>query len=142
MLNPYSIVLGLFIIAGFITAIRGGHSLIKSQKTTHWPEVEGRIEETGLSSESHDLLPHVLFSYTVDGQTYRQTVKFSNDVSPTQEFASRYLEKFPQGATVKVYYNPDHPQDATLEPGQHKGDWLLVALGLGMTILGTVFLLG
>ncbi len=65
MFNPYAIILGLFIIAGFIAALWGWFIIAKARKTRRWPVVEGIIEQSAPTSEANDLLPHILFSYTV-----------------------------------------------------------------------------
>jgi len=44
------------------------------------------------------------------------------------------------GATVRVYYNPEQLNMATLEPGA-QGDWMILALGLMMAFGGMIALL-
>ena len=73
MFNPYIIILSLFIVAGLIATIWGWTIIAKGQKTLRWPNVEGIIEESRPASDADDLLPHILFSYTVAVQTYRCT---------------------------------------------------------------------
>jgi hypothetical protein len=59
----------------------------------------------------------------------------------TPDFAENYVKKYSQGIKVRVYYNPGQPGQATLEPGVARGDWLIFALGLAASLLGTLFLL-
>lgn len=141
MFNPYSIILGLFIAAGLLATLWGLRIIVMARKTLQWPSVEGTIEESKASSEStesNDLLPHIEYCYSVEQQTFREIMKFSGDITPSQEFARSYVDKYPVGARVQVYYNPANPEMATLEPGLGKGDWLVLAIGLGMLILGIV----
>ena len=95
MFNPYIIILSLFIVAGLIATIWGWTIIAKGQKTLRWPNVEGIIEESRPASDADDLLPHILFSYTVAAQTYRCTVEFSSGITPTQEFTASYMKDFP-----------------------------------------------
>jgi hypothetical protein len=139
MLNPYIIILGLFIIAGLVTTLWGLRIILKARKTQHWPHVDGIIEESRISSDHDDLLPHIQFRYSVDQTSCRQTMTFSGDITPTQEFAASYVQKYPAGSKVQVYYNPEDPNTATLEPGLGKGDWLVFAMGLGMLLFGIIF---
>ena len=48
------------------------------------------------------------------------------------------MKRFPTGTKVLVYYDPEQPDHATLEPGPGQGDWLVFALGLGTLIFGIV----
>ena len=141
MFNPYSIILVLFILGGLLASGWGLRVLLVARKSLQWPFVEGVIEESRLSSEGDDLLPHIMYSYTVEQQNYRQVLKFSGDITPTQEFAKSYVDKFPADAQVKVYYNPEHPEISTLEPGPGKGDWLILSIGLSMFLFGLLLLI-
>ena len=88
MFNPYAIILGLFIIAGFIVALWGWFIIAKARKMRRWPVVEGTIEQSAPTSEANDLLPHILFSYTVDAHTYRRALEFPGGTSPSPELAA------------------------------------------------------
>ena len=138
MFNPYTIILSLFLVAGIFTTLWGLLIIIKAQKTRDWPCGDGVIEESKPSSDRNDL-PLIQFSYTVGDTRYRRTLEFPGDITPTQEFAASYMQKYPVGTKVPVYYNPDKPGAATLEPGLGKGDWLVLAIGLGMLLFGIMF---
>ena len=71
MLNPYIIILTLFLIAGFMATLWGWLIIRKASKTKHWPSVDGVVVESKLAAADIDLLPHIHFSYTVD-QTQHQ----------------------------------------------------------------------
>ena len=136
MFNPYVIILGLFIIAGFIAALWGWFIIAKARKTRRWPVVEGAIEQFAPTSEANDLLPYILFSYTVDARTYQRVFEFPGGTNPSPELATSYIRKYPIGAKVPVYYNPDQPDQATLEPGLNRGDWMIPVLGIAAIAFG------
>jgi len=140
MMNPYIIILSLFVIGSLLATLWGWRVIVKGRKTLTWPNVTGIIEESTPTSEGDDLLPHILFSYCVAEQSYRYSVEFPRGMTPTPEFTAQYMQRFPVGASVSVYYDPQKPNQATLEPGPVKGDWLIFALGIGSTLLGLVFL--
>lgn len=140
MLNAYGLIIGLFIIGGLIAALWGGVLIARARRTRHWPSVEGVIEASEVSSHTDDLLPHIEYSYTVDGNTYRRVVDFPAGTTPTQELSASYLQKYPQGSTVRVHYDPADPETATLAPGAEGGDWLVLAFGLGAVLLGILML--
>lgn len=136
MLNPYAIILGLFVIAGFVTALWGWFIIVKARKTQCCPVVEGVVEQSTPTSEANDLPPHILFSYTVDARTYQCMLEFPGGTSPSPELASSYVLKYPVDAKVPVYYNPDQPGPATLEPGLTRGDWMIPVLGVAAMAFG------
>ena len=141
MFNAYSLILGLFLLTGIFTCTWGWRIIMQGRKTLQWPTTQGVIDTSSLSSASDDLLPHITYCYTVKEESYHNTLKFSKDITPTQEFAKSYLDKFPTGQQVQVYYDPSDPLNATLEPGMGRGDWLVFAIGLGMAFFGALLLI-
>lgn len=136
MFNPYAIILGLFIIAGFVAVLWGWFIIAKAQKTRRWPVVEGVIDQSTSALEANDLLPHILFSYTVNAHTYQRVLEFPGGTSPSPELAISYARKYPVGTKVPVYFNPDQPDHATLEPGLARGDWMIPAVGIAAMAFG------
>lgn len=136
MFNPYAIILGFFIIAGFVVTLWGWSIIAKARKTRRWPMVEGVIERSTPTSEANDLQPHILFSYTVGARTYQRTLELPSGASPSPELVTRYAGKYPAGAKVPVYYNPGQPDQATLEPGMARGDWMILAMGIAAMVFG------
>ncbi len=140
MWNPYVIILVLFVVAGFAATLWGLSVIAKGRRTLRWPSTEGTIEESRLASDTDDLFPHILFSYRVGVQTYRRELEFPSGTNPTSELAASYVKKFPAGASVRVFYNPERPDQATLEPGLLQGDWMILTLGISATIFGILLL--
>ncbi len=60
----------------------------------------------------------IAYSYSVGGKTYRSNqVNFSFDRSgPGSSIAKAYVEKYPVGSQVVVYYKTDEPAFSVLEP--------------------------
>lgn len=141
MLNPYTVVLGLFIVAGAATTLWGWWIIRNARQSLRWPTEEGAIEHAEAQPETDDLLPRIEFSYTVSDQRYLTAVHFPSGTTPTPELSRQYLEKYPVGRHVTVYYDPQRPQHATLEPGMAQGDWMIFALGLIATAIGIAMLL-
>ena len=94
MFSPYVIILGLFVVAGFGATLWGFRIVAHARQTERWPSVEGVISEVKASSDEFDLLPHIEYQFTVEQKDYQQHFKFSGDVSPTQELAQQYLDKY------------------------------------------------
>ena len=141
MINPYLIILGLFTAAGIGTTFWGLKIIIDSRRVRAWPTVRGHITCSRPNSEDDELLPEIRYRYTIGETVYEQTLEFPPSTTPTRELSSHYVDKFPEGATVDVAYNPAQPGQTSLEPGGRPGDWLVFAFGLGATILMLVALL-
>ena len=91
-------------------------------------------------SAVNDLLPEIIFSYQVDGKPYRCHFEFPEGTHPLPEFVTFYRNKYPVGAEAEVFYNPEQPEIATLEPGA-QGDWMILAMGIAMALGGALSLI-
>ena len=139
-MNLYPLILGAVFIGGIGVSVWGWMVLAKSRKMKAWPTTTGVIDQSSPTSEANDLLPHIVFSYQVNGATYQRIFEFPEGTHPLPEFNRAYLDKYPEGKNVEVYYNPKNPDKATLEP-ETQGDWMILALGILMAIGGAVTLL-
>ena len=138
-MNLYTIILSLFIVAGLGTSAWGWRMLHQGRRALNWPQAAGTIEISELRSTEDELLPHIEFSYQVDGKTYQQTLTFPAGTTPTEEFSNSYTTRYPAGKPVTVYHHPNDPTAATIEPVP-QGDWLVLAMGLATTGFGILFL--
>ena len=67
--------------------------------------------------------PVVQYTYQVGGQTY-QGAKIAPGMDVGGTGAGRVVEKYPQGAQVMVFYDPNNPSDAVLEK-KARAQWLM-----------------
>jgi hypothetical protein len=135
-MNTYIVIIIVVILGGLGITIWGWRSQASSRKARQWPCVEGIIEQSQPGSEQSDLLPHIQYTFQVGEKSYRQTFQFPSGTHPLPEFTRSYLDKYPVGKNVQIYYDPQNPQRSTLEPGT-QGDWLVLALGI-LTVIGGV----
>lgn len=140
-MNGYLMIIGLFIVCGAAITTWGVRIIADARKSQKWPCVDGKIERSIDASETEDLLPDIEFSYSVEGQQFSQPMHFPSGTMPTPEFNNSYLKKYPEGSQIKVYYNPDQLDSATLEPGMANGDWMVLAAGLMTIFIGLGMLL-
>jgi Protein of unknown function (DUF3592) len=139
MINPYIIILSAFGIAGIGVTLWGWTIIARARKTLRWPRVEGIIQESRPATEADDLLPHIRYEYRVGDQAYSCTLEIPGSVTPSQQFTTRYLDKYPPGKKVQVYYDPVQPDHAMLEPGIGS-DWMIFVLGLLATLFAVAAL--
>lgn len=135
-MNYYAIIIGAFIVVGLVITACGWRAFQRGKTTQQWPSVTGEISETRLASAENDLLPDIRFSYTIETQSHQGRLEFPAGTMPMPGFAQNQLEKYPLGSAVSVYYNPQQPEQATLEPGRANDDWLFLAAGIGFTAIG------
>ncbi|MGB6042603.1 MAG: DUF3592 domain-containing protein [Pirellulales bacterium] len=106
--------IGLLITLGIWMGVNQGRA------ARNWPQVDAAIVNSRIDViNSRRFAPLVAYEYEVDGQ------KFTNDRiqhGPTNRTrdkreVERTLAKYPQGAVVKAFYNPDRPHRSVLVPG-------------------------
>lgn len=139
-MNLYSVILVIVTLGGIGLSIWGWSILQKSRKMEQWPRTRGKIESFKASSKENDLLPEIVFSYEVNGATHRRTFEFPEGTHPLPEFVTFYKNKYPVGAEVDIFYNPERHEIATLEPGA-QGDWMILAMGIAMVVGGVLSLI-
>jgi hypothetical protein len=100
--------------------------------------VRSREQDLEGTREATYYRARTVYEYGVDGQTYRsERVAFGGLIrSAMPSFARRGIAKYPAGSLVTVYYNPNEPSQAVLEP-RAKGVWILwvsAALLIGVAV--------
>ena len=84
---------------------------------------------------------NVNYRYTVKGTTFSSNTVSYGQHSSTESSRDRQREianRYPKGKTVDVYYDPQSPEEAVLEPGITGSSFL--GLGLGIIIIIVVLL--
>lgn len=121
----------LFIVFG----IRN-HSLGKESE--NWPVVQGTLVSES-SSQKKKKRVHVFYEYSVNGITYKNSrVNFADDKASKKKIR----DQFNVGDKLKVYYQPDNPEQSVLEPGASTGGLVVkIVGGLFCLALSIVFLM-
>jgi hypothetical protein len=102
----------VLLVAGFLMARTPA-------KSDHWPTTTGQILASMIqyrrkSGGGHSPYPLVLYAYQVEGQPYQsQRIYFGTPVGGSA--MTGVVKKYPVGAQVPVYYDPQNPADAVLE---------------------------
>ena len=138
--NAYALILIGFVVAGGGASFWAWRNMMRGRAAQAWPKVEGTIIESRKSDVADDAPPVIVFSYQIEGKEYTCQQPFSDDMLPFDVVKS-YLEKYPAGAQVGVYYQPAQPVEATLEPGNKRDDWFLFVACLLATLFGLLLLL-
>src|SRR4029453_9700854 len=59
---------------------------------------------------------YVTYQYRVGNSTYQNRLQVCNDVA--LESSKRVFSQYPKGASVRVYYNPEHPDRSSFTVGR------------------------
>jgi hypothetical protein len=130
---------GIFLVAMFIIAatvlpmlgIFGGIGWFLTKKSKeakalreaarNWASTTGkviksRVEVTG--GDHATVSPHIVFQYNVYGKEYNNSQIKAGDIHMSS-YGSRkaydIVDKYPVGAEVTVFYDPEHPEQSALE---------------------------
>ena len=138
---------GLGLAAVGAAFLNYGISEIKlAKKSVDWPSVSGTViksekekhtttEGTGSSKRTVTYYSAIIdYTYQVDGKTHTSNrIAFGGrDRHQTTELLNRY----PQGKSVDVFYDPDHPEEAVLEKGFKKQGYFFPGFGAVIILFG------
>jgi hypothetical protein len=114
---------------------------IKGFASQSWPQTDGIVMQTWLEESSSRGGPEyaaiVAYKYVVNGVEYRSERLSYPERRGAKSEALRKLIKYPPGSVCSLYYDPQSPGDACLEPGPNYG-----FLGVLGTIATGVFIAG
>ncbi|MCA9013896.1 MAG: DUF3592 domain-containing protein [Planctomycetaceae bacterium] len=128
----------ILIIAGFLVINLVGLPLIERGKASkNWPTTKGVVLKSKVASHrssnsnSSTYSPDITYRYQVEEQDYEcETVWFGSDVSTSNKsLAQDTVKKYPVKKQVDVYYDPQDPAIAVLEPGVFKLTYFFYLLG-------------
>lgn len=112
---------------GLLLCFIHGNLLKKDRSRKSWPSVTGQVTSATAprvvvsSYGKHGreyrtkYIPHVKYSYTVDGTAYHGELDVSYDGWYFRSRANHLLERYPVGKEVTVYHDPQEPKSSVLE---------------------------
>src|SRR5690349_8282277 len=123
-------IFGLFIVGMFVglIAVAIVVKLREVRRASRWPSTEGKVVvsrvgtlkkepgDIGYNSSDTNVTnyPHVEYTYVAGGKTQRASQIEIGEYRSDFDLEEK-LAKYPVGARVTVYYNPDKPSEACLE---------------------------
>lgn len=137
------IILGLVaIMVGFGVFYWKVDDFKQAYASSSWPTVQGRIihsemvriRRPGETVSDAD----ITYSYMVNGRQYSGYLVSIPEYQGDARSMSKIVKRYPEGNTVTVYYDPDNPANAVLEPGLNM---VLLAFGGFLVLLTTVGIL-
>jgi len=139
----------IFTLAGALIFYFWGWPPLKyAHESKSWPKTSGTITQSEVDSWTKDgrsqYDARINYSYEVDGKKYNSTkINTSGSYSGGNiTKAKEFVDEFPAGKTVEVFYDPDVPDSAALKPGISGNDILMAAVPLIFFIMGLTVLTG
>lgn len=136
-----------FLIMTLITleaARRVGSGRGRRRKQTSGSVLESGVEALTVPDDSTGhagFVARVSYTYQVAGREFRsQRWSPRVPVDASEAAARQRIHRYPPGALVRVYYNPDDPADAVLETGRRLA-WLLLVGAAALILLGLLLVL-
>lgn len=135
---------------GALTAYGALRMRVKTAQAHTWPTVPGTILSSELEADTgyHDgkriqtYGAAIRYAYGVGGKTYESEqiqLGGSSETSRPGEF-ERIVARYPEGKRVTVYYDPDDPATATLEPGALGGIFNMAMVAGGAVLVGAILI--
>jgi hypothetical protein len=116
----------------------------KAQEALSWPTASGKILSSALRHEDGEIsgyVSEISYKYQAYGVHHIADVRQFGGTSISSKMqAQRIVEQYPIGREITVYFNPNKPAQAVLEPG--KIDWVTAVIGVGFVVIGLMCLLG
>jgi hypothetical protein len=141
---------GLFLLFGVAILVLAGRNERKAAESAAWPTAEGRLVESrlveststdsdGMTSTSYK--PTFRYTYAVGGKSYQgDRLNRGMSLAYDRGTALKIMERYPNGATVTVHYNPNAPAEAALET-QARGGTVMRIIGFVLAGVGALCLL-
>lgn len=129
----------LFVGIGVYFLARALTSVYDARQSWHWPSTPGWIADSLVHEQSGVDGPvfgvQIRYVYTVAGHEYvGNRASFANFMqSSGRGRAERFVRRFPKGASVNVYHDPDEPNESVLVTGFNRDV-------LGVSVLALTFI--
>jgi len=112
----------LFILFYLWLVNREINRFIKGIQATSWPTTTGKIFNSKLierwGSEDMEYEASISYSYTALGKEYESNNLYFGLLSPTSKWPAKYLvKKYKRPESIKIYYNPNSPNESVLIVG-------------------------
>lgn len=151
---PFLLVLGIgFILIGLTYIALIVTERQKKETLGNWPTTTGAVERSYVQARAprpfqvqpETYTPVVIFSYTVEGETYvakeRNFAGASAQTTRDLIAAEAVIKKYPEESTVTVHYNPHSPSQAALETRKPTGYHTSLIVNVGNVIAGGLIIL-
>jgi hypothetical protein len=111
---------------------------LRADASKKWPTAPGTVISSALEQSPDNKRRYraaVQYRYRV-GKDYQSSRVFWGGNEGRKRHMASVVASYPAGATVPVYYDPQNPAEAVIDPTQNAGSRPLVLYAMGMMTLG------
>lgn len=135
------------LIGGGVGFFIGKPILDNAKASESWPSVPGKVIESELERRRNDgkttYSAVIVYQYTVDGQQLEcDDVWFGQYSTSDRSEINRIVRQYPVGQQVDVYYSPNDPATAVLQPGVTASSYLVFGIGMLFFGIGGLMIIG
>ena len=139
----------VFLVCGAIGTTAGASLIMTGIKSSGWSKTKGLIlssEVTTSYNEHHSkttMTPVVTYKYALNGREYQsRQVSTGDHGSGDIKQARKVVERYCPGMEVTVFFNPNDPGNAVLEPGLSISSVIILGVGVVFFCAAILGLLG
>ena len=124
---------------GLILILISALGFQKSWASTRWPSTTGQVIESCVNCRSDGDVPlaryqaKIVYRYTVHGKEYTSSrISFQSGINSAMtrsDDAEELVNQYPHGKAVTVFYHPQDPEYAVLQPGSTMKAYMPLVLG-------------
>jgi len=135
----------IFFAVGIGLSIWGGIVIRNASVSEGWPQTQGEIVssyvDSSADSDGTTYSADIKFMYVVNDRWLTgDVVNFGEYGSSNMRHADEIVNRYPIGKIVSVYYNPEQPETAVLEPGLTWSSYFILFMGIIFLIVpGIIF---
>jgi hypothetical protein len=146
-----SILIAVMVVAGFVVRDATEDYRKQLHAVQHYLPVQAKVLSSEVKAKARSSRssgtswhPAIRYSYEVGGKRYTsRRYSYSYTFHNTRSFVEEAVAKYPAGATVTAYYNPDNPKAAVLDntaPDMTLAIMVFAAFGAIFLFIATVVL--
>ena len=124
-----SIIVFLILLLMFITPIISVLTVMlkfsEMKRAVSWPKASGEVTDVRVLKSGQQYQPEIDVAYTVEGNAYssrQNPVSQKGQTKGSKNWAREFTLQFKPGTAVAIYYDPQRPKRATLNPQQMKAN--------------------
>ena len=117
------------------------------KRAANWPQVRGEVTDVRLLQSGSQYQPELDVAYTVENQAFssrQRPVSQAGQAKGSKAWARELSLQFKPGTAVAIYYDPQRPKRATLNPKQLNPNdsrlqltsGIMILLSVGLHLLG------
>lgn len=146
MSNVFICLAPLFFLLVVIFGIIGFVNRNKAKKAGGWPSIQGKVIEARLEEHANsdpedfsmaNFRPVITYQYEVNGKVYNSNKTGMIPMNYDQKTAQKKLDAFPLGSALTVYYNPEKPEEALLNPSKTTANIFLI-IGIVAVVISCI----